>query len=154
MTSHVKLSYVYKLVVYAERGLRELKPLVKPLVALLRTPSLFDRVFGWVYAKVMNGVLLLPPYPERIYRASAKKLLGAEEVAELEVARGRGLLQFMVESFAKVEILTSWRALTLSELLRLLQGSLSRSILVSSLLSGVLLTIALLFLVLRSLGWP
>ncbi len=151
MTSHVRLSYVYKLVVYAERELRELKPLVKPVVALLKTSLLFDRVFAWAYEKVMDGVLMLPQYSERVYKVPAEKLLGTEEVAELGITQRRGLLQLVVESFTRVETSTSWRALTLSEFLRFLQRSLSRSILVSSLLSGVLLTVALLFLALRSL---
>jgi cobalamin biosynthesis protein CobD/CbiB len=128
MTSHVRLNYVYRLLVYAESELKEPKYLVKPVVILLKVPALFDKAIARTYAKVM----------------------GVAEVAALGVVQRRGLLQLIVKSSAKAELLTSQRAIVLSEFLQFLQRSLSKSTMVSSLLSGVLLTIALLFLVLRS----
>ncbi len=144
MTSHVRLSYVYKLVVYAERKLRELKYLIRPMITLLKIPTFSDKAFAQVYAKVMDGIPLLLLYSEKVLKVPTEKSLGIMEAVELGVARQRrGLLQLIVKIPTKVELSIPRRALALSEFLRFLQRSLSKSILVSSLLSGVLLTIAL-----------
>lgn len=173
MAIHVTLNYLYKLSLYVEKSLRELKLPARLIAIILKSSQYLEETYNRIYSKLMDGVTLIPAYVEAMHSRVHVKLMdeitlvpvytetiteklegaltGTEGVVELRTVGKKGLLQHIVESSSRAELLTYRRVFRLTELLQLLQRSLSSSLLTTSLLVGTLFTIAMLFLVVRSL---
>lgn len=103
---------------------------------LVRAPSGCDRLISGATARVLDGVRIIPELGERMEGGT--------------VSAPEGAVQRAVRYSSLAERLTVSGALRISTMLQRLQGSIERSLLTSALLSGVMTTLALLFIALLS----
>ncbi len=155
--SHVILNIVYRLRMYSVEYLAGRGLVRRVLSAVVRAPLYFDELWSRVYGKVLDGVELVPEFGTRVEDSASRGLLGPEAalrtprgtVGELKLPPEEGLVQKSVRYSGLAESRAVSTALFASLSLQRLQRSLEGSVLTSSLLAGFLVTIALLFLVLR-----
>ncbi len=154
--SHVILNFVYRLRMYSTESARARGLARRVLRTIIRAPYYFDRLWSCVYGRVLDGVQVIPRFETSVEDEVLSALLGPEvspqapqEIAgELERPPGEGLMQKSVRHSSLIESLAVETALLTSLSLQRLQRSLEGSVLTSSLLAGLLVTTAFLFLVL------
>lgn len=177
--SHVILNFIYRLRMVAIGRLRARGPIQKLVRLLVKAPDNFDRLLSSVTVKILDGVRIIPELSDTVESEAISSLIdgvhiipefsrrvesevvpsiaGPESIYSIpstaEVSRrGRvreGAVQKAVRYSSLAEGLLVIRTLHISAFLQKLQRSVERSLLTSALLSGVMTTLAFLFLALQ-----
>lgn len=177
--SHVILNFIYRLRMVAIGRLRAQGPIQNLVRLLVKAPNNFDRLLSNATDRILDGVRIIPELGETAEREAISSLINGSHVipefgkrVESEVVSGRagpellsstlstaelsrrervgeGAVQKAVRYSSLTEGLVVVSTLHMSTLLQKLQRSVERSLLTSALLSGVMTTLAFLFLALQ-----
>lgn len=156
--SHVLLNIVYRLRMLASGRLRARGPLQRLVALLVRAPNGCDKLLSGATSRVLDGVRVIPDFAETAERGALSAIVDTTRVIPVLGERPEGgtapapegAVQRAARYSSLVEGLAVSGAIRVSTALQRLQRSMERSLLTSALLSGVVTTLALLFIALRS----